>query len=147
MARLVDLVESGCNDTVARGHKDQARTGGRMPLWHLPIPMLWNGGTCTPSLWLPAHSVRAHTRYISLMVNPWFFELIQGMDNILSPTHTLKDCVESDLSTLKLFAQFTVLLLRGFWAPGLISSQYLTSINRARSGQNSIRAFAVEQNL
>eukprot|EP00983_Pelagomonas_calceolata_P123253 1160989-Pelagomonas_calceolata.AAC.2 len=54
-----------CNETVALGHKDQAKTGGRMPLWHLPIPLLRNGGTCTPSLWLPAHSIRAHTGYLS----------------------------------------------------------------------------------
>eukprot|EP00983_Pelagomonas_calceolata_P007003 227715-Pelagomonas_calceolata.AAC.1 len=35
-----------------------------MPLWHLPIPILLNGGTCTPSLRLPAHSVHAHTGYL-----------------------------------------------------------------------------------
>eukprot|EP00983_Pelagomonas_calceolata_P073093 1152004-Pelagomonas_calceolata.AAC.1 len=29
--------------------------------------MLRNGGTCTPSLWLPAHSVNAHTGYLSLL--------------------------------------------------------------------------------
>eukprot|EP00983_Pelagomonas_calceolata_P133758 1161993-Pelagomonas_calceolata.AAC.8 len=55
----------GCNKTVALGHKDQAKTSGRMPLWHLPIPLLRNVGTCTPSLWLPAHSVRAHTGCLS----------------------------------------------------------------------------------
>eukprot|EP00983_Pelagomonas_calceolata_P043491 1138925-Pelagomonas_calceolata.AAC.4 len=54
-----------CNETVALGHKDQAKTGGRMPPWHLPIPLLRKGGTCTPSLWLLAHSVRAHTGYLS----------------------------------------------------------------------------------
>eukprot|EP00983_Pelagomonas_calceolata_P074801 1152702-Pelagomonas_calceolata.AAC.2 len=57
--------QSHCNKTVVLGHKDQAKTGGRIPLWHLPIPLLRNGGTCTPSLWLPAHSVRAHTGYLS----------------------------------------------------------------------------------
>eukprot|EP00983_Pelagomonas_calceolata_P000419 14504-Pelagomonas_calceolata.AAC.1 len=45
-----------CNEMVALGHNDQAKTGGRMPLLHLPIPLLRNGRTCTPSLWLPAHS-------------------------------------------------------------------------------------------
>eukprot|EP00983_Pelagomonas_calceolata_P061848 1147003-Pelagomonas_calceolata.AAC.1 len=40
--------------------------------------------------------------------------LVEGMGSIDSPTHTQKDCVESDLSALKLFAQFTVLSLRGF---------------------------------
>eukprot|EP00983_Pelagomonas_calceolata_P001213 41706-Pelagomonas_calceolata.AAC.1 len=30
---------------VALSHKDQAKTGGRMPLWHLPIPLLQDGGT------------------------------------------------------------------------------------------------------
>eukprot|EP00983_Pelagomonas_calceolata_P028676 897988-Pelagomonas_calceolata.AAC.1 len=34
-----------------------------------------------------------------------------GMGSIDSPTHIQNDCVESELSTLKLFAQFTVLLL------------------------------------
>eukprot|EP00983_Pelagomonas_calceolata_P025425 798560-Pelagomonas_calceolata.AAC.1 len=29
-----------------------------------------------------------------------------GMGSMNSPTHTQKDCVESDHSTLKLFAQF-----------------------------------------
>eukprot|EP00983_Pelagomonas_calceolata_P123658 1161030-Pelagomonas_calceolata.AAC.7 len=36
---------------------------------------------------------------------------LQGMGSVDSPTHTQKDCVESGLSALKLFAQFTVLLL------------------------------------
>eukprot|EP00983_Pelagomonas_calceolata_P079479 1154686-Pelagomonas_calceolata.AAC.6 len=54
-----------CNDTAALGHEDQAKTGGRMPLWHLPILLLRNGGTCTPSLWLLAHTVCAHTGYLS----------------------------------------------------------------------------------
>eukprot|EP00983_Pelagomonas_calceolata_P002217 75087-Pelagomonas_calceolata.AAC.1 len=36
---------------------------------------------------------------------------LRGMGSVDSPTHTQKDCVEGDLSTLKLFAQFTVLLL------------------------------------
>eukprot|EP00983_Pelagomonas_calceolata_P009000 292693-Pelagomonas_calceolata.AAC.1 len=40
----------------------------------------------------------------------WSFRASLGMDSIDSPTHTQKDCVESDLSALK-FAQFTVLLL------------------------------------
>eukprot|EP00983_Pelagomonas_calceolata_P036450 1133732-Pelagomonas_calceolata.AAC.1 len=35
----------------------------------------------------------------------------QGMGSMDSPTHTQKDCAESDISTLKLFAQLTVLLL------------------------------------
>eukprot|EP00983_Pelagomonas_calceolata_P100682 1158600-Pelagomonas_calceolata.AAC.6 len=50
----------GCNETVALGHKEQAMTGGRISLWHLPIPGLRNGGTSTPFLRLPAHSVHAH---------------------------------------------------------------------------------------
>eukprot|EP00983_Pelagomonas_calceolata_P074653 1152638-Pelagomonas_calceolata.AAC.3 len=29
----------------ALGHKDQAITVGRMPLWHLPIALLWSRGT------------------------------------------------------------------------------------------------------
>eukprot|EP00983_Pelagomonas_calceolata_P047246 1140548-Pelagomonas_calceolata.AAC.2 len=37
--------------------------------------------------------------------------LVEGMGSVDSPTHTQKDCVKSDLSTLKLFAQFAVLLL------------------------------------
>eukprot|EP00983_Pelagomonas_calceolata_P032946 1032281-Pelagomonas_calceolata.AAC.1 len=37
--------------------------------------------------------------------------LVEGMGSIDSPTHTQKVCVESDLSAMKLFAQFTVLLL------------------------------------
>eukprot|EP00983_Pelagomonas_calceolata_P097962 1158301-Pelagomonas_calceolata.AAC.6 len=37
-----------CNETVALGHKDQAKTGGWMPLWQLPIPVLRNEGTYTP---------------------------------------------------------------------------------------------------
>eukprot|EP00983_Pelagomonas_calceolata_P048677 1141162-Pelagomonas_calceolata.AAC.1 len=35
--------------------------------------------------------------------------LVEGMGNVDSPNHTQKDCLESDLETLKLFAQFTVL--------------------------------------
>eukprot|EP00983_Pelagomonas_calceolata_P087258 1156915-Pelagomonas_calceolata.AAC.10 len=61
-------IYSLCNEAVALGHKDQAKTGGWMPLWHLHIPILRNGGTCTPSLWLFAHSVRAHTGYLSQLV-------------------------------------------------------------------------------
>eukprot|EP00983_Pelagomonas_calceolata_P133021 1161925-Pelagomonas_calceolata.AAC.1 len=38
-------------------------------------------------------------------------DLLQGMGSIDSPIHTQEDCVESDLSALKLFAQLTVLLL------------------------------------
>eukprot|EP00983_Pelagomonas_calceolata_P004622 150131-Pelagomonas_calceolata.AAC.1 len=38
-------------------------------------------------------------------------KMIQGMGSIDSPTHTPEDCVEGDISTLELFAQFTVLLL------------------------------------
>eukprot|EP00983_Pelagomonas_calceolata_P104625 1159048-Pelagomonas_calceolata.AAC.8 len=45
-------------------HKDQAMTGGRMPLWHLPIPILQKRGTCNPSLRLPAHSVPAQSGYL-----------------------------------------------------------------------------------
>eukprot|EP00983_Pelagomonas_calceolata_P025886 811901-Pelagomonas_calceolata.AAC.1 len=57
--------KGGCHYCGKLGHKDQAKTGGRMPLWYLPIPSMRNGGTCTPSLWLPAHSVHAHTGYLS----------------------------------------------------------------------------------
>eukprot|EP00983_Pelagomonas_calceolata_P084074 1156289-Pelagomonas_calceolata.AAC.7 len=32
--------------------------------------------------------------------------LVEGMGSIDSPTHTQEDCVESDLCTLKLFAQY-----------------------------------------
>eukprot|EP00983_Pelagomonas_calceolata_P055295 1144091-Pelagomonas_calceolata.AAC.2 len=39
------------------------------------------------------------------------FKLIQGMGSIERVAHTQEDCVESDLGTLKLFAQFTVLSL------------------------------------
>eukprot|EP00983_Pelagomonas_calceolata_P061282 1146767-Pelagomonas_calceolata.AAC.4 len=39
--------------------------------------------------------------------------LVEGMGSIDSPTLTQKYCVESGLGTLKLFAQFTVLLLAG----------------------------------
>eukprot|EP00983_Pelagomonas_calceolata_P043001 1138730-Pelagomonas_calceolata.AAC.8 len=45
----------------ALGQKDRAMTGSRMPLWHLPIPILRNGGTCTQSLRLPAHFVCPYT--------------------------------------------------------------------------------------
>eukprot|EP00983_Pelagomonas_calceolata_P077565 1153923-Pelagomonas_calceolata.AAC.2 len=36
--------------------------------------------------------------------------LVEGMGSIDSPTHTKKDCVESDLNALKLIAQSTVML-------------------------------------
>eukprot|EP00967_Tisochrysis_lutea_P023468 scaffold26900_cov23-Tisochrysis_lutea.AAC.2 len=48
-----------CNETVALGHKDQAKTGGRVLLSHLPNPILRNGGTCTLSLWLPVKPNRS----------------------------------------------------------------------------------------
>eukprot|EP00983_Pelagomonas_calceolata_P079125 1154541-Pelagomonas_calceolata.AAC.1 len=56
-------------ETEALGYKDQAKTGGRMPLWHLPNPILRNGGSCSPSFSrlssrLPAHSVRSHAEYL-----------------------------------------------------------------------------------
>eukprot|EP00983_Pelagomonas_calceolata_P072086 1151539-Pelagomonas_calceolata.AAC.1 len=57
---------------VALGHKDQNKISGRShcrSLWHLPIPILRDRGDCTPSLWLPAHSVRAHTGYL---LKCWF---------------------------------------------------------------------------
>eukprot|EP00983_Pelagomonas_calceolata_P129169 1161585-Pelagomonas_calceolata.AAC.10 len=47
-----------CSVTEALGQKDQVRAGGWMPLWHLHIPILRNGWTCTTSFWLPAHSTR-----------------------------------------------------------------------------------------
>eukprot|EP00983_Pelagomonas_calceolata_P061205 1146726-Pelagomonas_calceolata.AAC.2 len=37
--------------------------------------------------------------------------LVEGMGSIDSQTHTQEDCVEGDLGTLKLFAQYTALLL------------------------------------
>eukprot|EP00983_Pelagomonas_calceolata_P012836 410361-Pelagomonas_calceolata.AAC.1 len=60
--------------------------------------------------------------------------LVEGMGNIDSPTHTQKDCVESDLSTLKLFARLTVTVrccccVASSWAPGLESLQYLKNKN------------------
>eukprot|EP00983_Pelagomonas_calceolata_P097864 1158288-Pelagomonas_calceolata.AAC.7 len=62
----------GCESTPATRrlrYKDQAKTGGWMPLWNLPIPILRNGRTCTPSLRLPAHSVRAQT---GNLLKRWF---------------------------------------------------------------------------
>eukprot|EP00983_Pelagomonas_calceolata_P123521 1161015-Pelagomonas_calceolata.AAC.7 len=47
-------------------------------------------------------------------VNPWFLKLIQGVGSKDSSFHTQEDYVESGLGTLKLLAQFTVLLLCGF---------------------------------
>eukprot|EP00983_Pelagomonas_calceolata_P060581 1146446-Pelagomonas_calceolata.AAC.2 len=41
---------------------------------------------------------------------------VMGNIDIGSPTYTQKDCVESDLSALKLCAQLTVLLLLGLTA-------------------------------
>eukprot|EP00983_Pelagomonas_calceolata_P131769 1161808-Pelagomonas_calceolata.AAC.9 len=52
-----------------------------------------------------------HASLVDLAGQSLTFELIQGMGSIDSPTHTQEDGVESDLSALKLFAQFTVLLL------------------------------------
>eukprot|EP00983_Pelagomonas_calceolata_P085352 1156532-Pelagomonas_calceolata.AAC.19 len=49
--------------TEALGQKDQARASGQMPLWHLPIPVLQNGWTCTTSFWPPVHSAR----YVALV--------------------------------------------------------------------------------
>eukprot|EP00983_Pelagomonas_calceolata_P059066 1145766-Pelagomonas_calceolata.AAC.6 len=46
--------------------------------------------------------------------SPEATRLVEGMGSIDSPTHTQKDCVKGGLSTLKLFAHFTVLLLSGF---------------------------------
>eukprot|EP00967_Tisochrysis_lutea_P081120 scaffold111758_cov24-Tisochrysis_lutea.AAC.1 len=40
---MQNLAFNQCNVTEALGQKDQARSGGWMPLWHLPIPMLRNG--------------------------------------------------------------------------------------------------------
>eukprot|EP00983_Pelagomonas_calceolata_P104494 1159034-Pelagomonas_calceolata.AAC.8 len=37
----------------------------------------------------------------------WSFRASWGVGSIDSPVHNLENCVESDLSTLKLFAQFT----------------------------------------
>eukprot|EP00983_Pelagomonas_calceolata_P013044 417324-Pelagomonas_calceolata.AAC.2 len=34
--------------------------------------------------------------------------LVEGVGSADNPTHTQENCVESDLSTLELFAQFTV---------------------------------------
>eukprot|EP00983_Pelagomonas_calceolata_P118261 1160490-Pelagomonas_calceolata.AAC.6 len=48
--------------------------------------------------------------------------LAKGMGSIDNPTHTQEDCVESDLSTLKLFAQFAVLSLCLAGAVLLLSS-------------------------
>eukprot|EP00983_Pelagomonas_calceolata_P045391 1139719-Pelagomonas_calceolata.AAC.1 len=48
--------------------------------------------------------------------------LVEGVGSVDSPTHTQKDCVKSDLSTLKLFAQWYI------W------------VSRARSDQDSVRA-------
>eukprot|EP00983_Pelagomonas_calceolata_P097867 1158289-Pelagomonas_calceolata.AAC.2 len=59
---VVSRARKGC-------HKEQATTGGRIPLWHPPIPVLRNSRACTPSLRLPAHSVRAHTRNL---LKCWF---------------------------------------------------------------------------
>eukprot|EP00983_Pelagomonas_calceolata_P048310 1141011-Pelagomonas_calceolata.AAC.1 len=42
---------------------------------------------------------------------PRFFRLIQGVGSLDSPTCTQKDWVEGGLAPLKLFSQFTVMLL------------------------------------
>eukprot|EP00983_Pelagomonas_calceolata_P031750 996208-Pelagomonas_calceolata.AAC.1 len=38
--------------------------------------------------------------------------LVENMGSVDSPTHTQKDYMESDLGTLELFAQFTVVAVR-----------------------------------
>eukprot|EP00983_Pelagomonas_calceolata_P075348 1152972-Pelagomonas_calceolata.AAC.2 len=48
--------------------------------------------------------------------------LVEGMGSIDSPTHTQKDCVESDLSTLQLFAQLTALIMRSTQCEGGVGS-------------------------
>eukprot|EP00983_Pelagomonas_calceolata_P132451 1161867-Pelagomonas_calceolata.AAC.4 len=48
---------------------------------------------------------------------------VQGIGSIDIFTHTQEDNVESDLGTLKLFAQFTVFCCEAAsWAPGLVKS-------------------------
>eukprot|EP00983_Pelagomonas_calceolata_P085297 1156524-Pelagomonas_calceolata.AAC.3 len=41
----VTTLRTKSNVTEALGQKDQASSGGRMPLWHLPIPILRNEWT------------------------------------------------------------------------------------------------------
>eukprot|EP00983_Pelagomonas_calceolata_P131413 1161773-Pelagomonas_calceolata.AAC.32 len=65
--------------------------------------------------------------------------LVEGMGSTDSPTHTQEDYVESDLSTLKLFAQFTVLLLRAR------SDHWQDSIRAAGGASSLIRNAGVKE--